>query len=408
MLESFKNMLVNLLRRCLHALEGKDDENLEFSRDQMHTILTHIEESVEICDEDANYLFVNKAFERLTGYSREEVIGKKPSLLRHPDIPDSHYKQMEESLLATGNWKGETKGLKKDGTSFYQNIILNQIHDESGKLICHISIRRDITDKKLDEQEKEKIIQMMIQTGKLSTIGDQAACLIHDINNPLAIISSACMVLNKSELSKKQQKNLDKIRLSVERMQRLVKGMQHYLHYDSESLESAVSIYEVLESAKELYNSQLKTGKIQIELDLKQGLPDLYGNRSQIESIFTNLISNSKDAFSLIDDNRKKRIIVTGYQDENNQLILDYSDNAGGIPDKVAKDLFEPFSTSKPKGKGTGLGMHILKTALNKLNGQVKVESVKGLGTKFKISFPIQSANDNPALNKKKKTGAAA
>ena len=239
-------------------------------------------------------------------------------------------------------------------------------------------------------QKQLKISEAInIQSAKLASIGVLASGVAHELNNPLTTVLGHANLLttSKNDPAKVEEK-AEKIKKAAERMRAIINHLRTFTRESKSTEMRHFDISEPINNALEFLRTQLELQEISINLSLSDSLIPIWGDMTQLESVFQNLLINSRDAFDDVKDNRKKQITITSLVEGKNVIIL-FEDNATGIPEKIKENIFDPFFTTKETGKGTGLGLSITRNIVDKHNGTISIESNCGKGTKFIIAFPI-------------------
>ncbi len=231
----------------------------------------------------------------------------------------------------------------------------------------------------------------LLQTDKLAALGKMAAGIAHEVNNPIAVIGEKASWMRdllseeefqKSENLREYQKSIEKIEEHVERVRKIVHNVLGFARRMEPHL-GEVNINAVLTQTMELLQNHARINNIEVHRNLESDLPVIAGDPSQLQQVFLNLIDNAIDAIG---------------KDGNIELItrrvgefieVDVRDDGPGIPKSQLSNIFDPFYTTKPGGKGTGLGLSISHTILEKMGGQIRVESREGKGTTFTVRLPV-------------------
>ncbi len=256
------------------------------------------------------------------------------------------------------------------------------------------------------EQLREKDAQL-VQSGKLATLGEMAAGIAHEMNQPLGSISLMAQGLMKAKSLNRLTDNLlnDKLTSIIEQVDRISKLITHLRTFarQSENTREAVSVNDPLTDTFKLIGQQLKNRNIKINASLDKNLEPIFADHNKLEQIFINIIGNARDALDDFENkvfeqnkkndipdwaqNWKKEINLKTYM-EYDFVVIEISDTAGGIPKSILSRIFEPFFTTKEVGKGTGLGLSITYGIVREFEGTIDVESEEFKGTMFKIKFP--------------------
>ena len=242
------------------------------------------------------------------------------------------------------------------------------------------------------DQEKEMMDKQIIETGKLASIGSLAAGIAHEINNPVAIMVEEAGwigdLLEEEEFRKSE--NLEEFERALKQIKtqgHRCKEITHKLLSFARKTDSRVQETQINDLVKELValsEQRAKYSKITIHPNLENNLPITYLAQSEMQQIILNLINNSVDAM----EKKGGELTITTYS-EGDVIGIKVSDNGPGIPESNLSRIFEPFFTTKPVGKGTGLGLSICYGIIQKMGGQIEVESVIDSGTTFHIRIPV-------------------
>lgn len=278
---------------------------------------------------------------------------------------------------------------KKNQSATENTIEECEFHD-----ICNVMFEEKIVqlqekNKSLSKElQEEKIFSQ--QTAKMATLGEMLSTLVHELKNPITtIIGYSEILMNREGIPENAQHDIEVISRSSQRIFGLVDHLLKFSRQGDVSSWGAVDINESINDTLLLMYQQIKVVDIHVHLDLEEELPGIWGEPTLTGSIFQNLIINSRDAFCEIKDERKKVIEVSSKYTDEKSIVITYTDNASGIDDETLKRMFEPFFTTKSVGKGTGLGLATLKKIVDEMEGEIKVESKKGKGTTFIMTFPV-------------------
>ena len=247
------------------------------------------------------------------------------------------------------------------------------------------------------EREKEKdfrtrMEQQMIATERLASLGTLAAGVAHEINNPLAIIRESAgwmkSILAKDELAEMPRRNdfemaLGKIENAVERARRITHQLLGSVKQTDAAL-SEVNLKGLLEETLSLQQKEAAGKKIELLLDVDSDMDLIWTDPYKLRQVLINLITNAIHATE-----SGGRITMMG-RSTADQVTLTIEDTGRGIPREHLKKIFEPFFSTKPPGEGTGLGLFVTRSIIDKLGGRIEVESRLGQGTKFSIRLPKQ------------------
>ena len=260
---------------------------------------------------------------------------------------------------------------------------------DSGEVV-HIAITNEITDKIRKEEELLEQKKMATHNAKLATIGEMAAGIGHEINNPLAVINGNISIIeklmngddcNKEEVSKR----LYNIKKASGRVEGIVKGLRSFSRKDDDTnkvFDFSELMRDSILMVKELYSLEGIVLDDYIEKDLL-----FNGNRGQIQQVIMNLLKNAKDAM----DGKTIKNLTVNIKKKDDYLELSVEDTGCGIPDSIKDKIFNPFFTTKDVNRGTGIGLSLCNNFIKENNGHLILKSKENEGTEFLIKFPYEA-----------------
>ena len=354
--------------------------------------------AVVITDPDGIIEYVNSAFTTLTGYGKDEVIGKKPRVLKSGKHDELYYRNIWETILNGNVWSGEIVNRKKDGRLYTEEMTITPVRNQHGITTHFIAIKQDITNQK-------QIQHHLFQTQKMESIGTLASGIAHDFNNILGIILGYTSLIEKNNSDNESvSKNLQVINKTVERGAKLVQQILTFARKTELTLD-VVDVNSVIsELARMLEETFPKT--ITIHLELAAHVPVLLIDQGQLHQVLLNLFVNARDAIQTAKMDAGtisiKTSVVPGSQVQSQYdnagsekyLNISVSDTGAGMDEKTIERIFEPFYTTKEMGKGTGLGLSVVYGIVKSYHGYIDVRSAPDSGTVFSIYLPVRFATN--------------
>jgi PAS domain S-box-containing protein len=345
-------------------------------------------------DSDPNPIFIldretfkildaNARAEGHYGYSKEELLrmsfvdlGYKEDAqeiaLRFRDVTD------HRSIVFS-----KKQHRRKDGSLFYTNIhVCGCSYMERDALIATTT---DVT----ESVEKEA---QLIQASKLATLGEMAAGIAHELNQPLNVMKIGSDFLREmaSEGKKVSEEELDtvtqEISSQVDRASGIINHMRDFSRV-ADTKADKVDVNTPIRDVFKILGQQLKLREIELELDLDEKLPPVAADKNKLEQVFINLVSNARHAMEEETSGSARLLRIRSFLD-NGDVVVTVSDTGIGIPKDIIDRIFEPFFTTKKVGRGTGLGLSISYGIVKDYGGTIRVESEVGKGTTFELRFP--------------------
>jgi signal transduction histidine kinase len=304
----------------------------------------------------------NKALENMTGLTRDATFGK-PTV---EAIPEDFLQRLSEHRhLYKQQWNGLTV-----------NFSITSLLDKTGAARGRLIIIDDITDRiRLEDQ--------LVQNEKLTSIGLLAAGVAHEVNTPLAVISSYSQMLRKQiPPGDSGFKLLEKITAQTFRASEIVNNLLSFSRMNAAEF-STVNIHKVINDTLSLLEHPLKTSRVRVNANLLAEAPTVTGNAGKLQQVFLNLFLNARDAMPDGGALDVRTAIVDG------RIEIVVTDSGAGISREHIKKIYDPFFTTKTAGKGTGLGLSVSYGIVQEHGGSISVESNVGRGTSFRLDFPL-------------------
>lgn len=413
------------------------------------SFMDHADEFMIIKDLEGRYVVINQKFKEILNLDYRDIIGKRPEDLGYDQLATELMHTTEQSVINSRRSVVQEKASLKSkeiGIEWLEEIIF-PIFDTQEKIKYIGILSRDITERKKAEtsialqqeqlkkayQELQQSQEIVIRQEKLASLGTMIAGIAHEINNPAQAIEFSLtglqlniddiheIIIELRNLSSRNQadlpnallnleklleiKQIDEIfqeissvvtdnKNSIARISRIIQNIKRLVHNNIELTDC--SINEIINDSISLVKNQIKN-QITIQTELAPAIPAFYGSPQELGQVFINMLLNAGDAVS------EKQIkqsdgfvkIKTSYLPEEKMIQITIQDNGIGIKDEVVDKIFDPFLTTKPVGKGTGLGLYISYQIIENHNGKISVASRYGEGTEFQILLPEKISDSN-------------
>lgn len=331
----------------------------------------HANDAIAVFDLSNKIIEVNPAFEKLYGWTREECIGKWIPLVPPTNISPAE-NRFERLLDGECFTLLETIDMKKDGTYFDAQISLSPIYNPSGEMIAVSVISRDIS--YIKENEK-----LLLQSEKLKLVGEIAAGVAHEIQNPMTVISGFVQMMNED----KSSEYYDYTTIIQTEIERVGLILEEFLVLSRPQIDTSteINIGDILTEVITFYQYEFQQRGITLSVKNKPEHTLIYGNKNQIKQVFINIIKNALEAIA------SDGTVTFETCEEDEQFYISIKDTGCGIPPHLLEKIFEPFYTTKTKG--TGLGMMIINKIIQDHGGKIEIRSNITKGTEVLINFPI-------------------
>ena len=403
-----------------------------------------IESSNIISKTDINGIitFVNEEFCRISGYSKEELVGANHNIVRHPDVPSATFKLLWETILQKNTYRSTVKNRAKDGSTFYVNTTVFPILNDKNEIEEFIAIRYDVTqsvhlsealiakdkeleqlnatlEQRVEEQTKallelnqtleERVLEevtknrdkdkVLFQQSRLASMGEMIANIAHQWRQPLSELNITLYKMNKIyhskdiEAASKFEKSHIHAKNIISKMSLTIEDFRSFFSPNRKN--ESFKLSEVVKEAIDIMQGTLEYHKINVTMDVKKEL-SVTGYFNEFSQVLINLFNNSIDAFC--NKKIKNRLIYIEIDTNSfKDAIIKVCDTASGIDDSILEKIFEPYFTTKHASVGTGLGLYMSEMIINNsMKGSIVAHNAEN-GVCFTITIPIANENkDTP------------
>lgn len=410
--------------------------------------------TIVITDLDGNIIFANPRFEETTGYSFGEAYMKNPRILKSGDQPDWYYKELWETISRGKVWKGEFKNQNKKGGYYWESATITPIKDAEGNILEYLAIKEEITERKLIEEKLEKTLmemevsnweykmlnqdlnqeverrkkveselklqkellqelnenlesqieaevnknrekdELMLLQSRQAAMGEMIGNIAHQWRQPLNAIGLMVYDLTDAfrfgeideEYLAKSEENIKSV---LQHMSGTIDDFRNFFKPNKEK--QAFALYDVVKTSVSFLDATLKNSGIRLITEIDKDIA-LFGYSSEFAQVLLNIINNAKDA--LTDNQTPVPVIRISGQRKDEFAVLKIIDNGGGINPSVLHKIFEPYFTTKEQGKGTGVGLYMSKTIIERnMGGGISVNNLRN-GAEFVITVPLSKAEN--------------
>lgn len=362
-----------VIARDVSEAKKKELDLLRFSNVVHYTV-----NPIQITDAQGRMVYVNPAFEKITGYTKEELIGQNPRIISSRKYSKDFWRKSWEQINAGKVWTGEIENRRKDGRAFFTQLLISPIIDSDGTVVGFLGAHRDVTDQKQLEQQ-------LMHSQKMESIGTLAAGIAHEVGNPLASISSIVQVLTRTMDDEKAKDKLGLVQSQVHRITKIIRDLVDFSR-PSNYLVQPTDVVRILTESVEIVKMGKKAKAITFVTHVRRHMPMLSLVPDQISQVFINILLNAVDALQ-----GKEGTITTEVTRNDEYVVVTITDDGCGIAEENMAKIFEPFFTTKRVGEGTGLGLWVSYGIVRSFAGDIRVRSVPGQETSFTVTLPLNT-----------------
>lgn len=366
---------------------------------QAYQVFKNTHDGIIITDENVNIINVNDAFIKCTGYELYEVLNKNPKILKSDKNSNDFYQDMWKEIKEKNYWDGEIVNRKKDGTNYIEWLTISAVYNDKNELVNYIGIFSDISKQKNQEEIIKEKERMLFNQSKMASMGEMLGNIVHQWRQPLSVISLAAGAIKIScdykEIYKDEEIKdfVDSISSSTNYLSETIDDFRNFFIQDTTN--EKFDSLEVINKTLKLLSSNFKYKQIEIVFR-KVETNTIMASENEFKQVLMNILNNAKDALVQNDEIKNKYIFIDINFDEND-VIIDICDNAGGIDEDIIEKVFEPYFTTKHKSIGTGIGLYMAEEIITKhMNGALFVcnkkyfyNDIEYEGANFSIKIPL-------------------
>jgi len=350
-------------------------DTLSRSEARYRNLVESASDAIVTLDANGRFTTVNHAAEIISGYRREELVGQWfAPMLSDDELPKAlaHF----QKALAGETGLFETQFYRKDGEGRTISVTYSTPQRDE-EVLCLI---RDVTDQKMLQEQ-------LIQSEKMSAIGQLVSGVAHELNNPLAGISAfAQLLLAEKRFPPDQRTAAETIYSEARRASRIVQNLLTFAR-QHKAEKGPAAINQVLDDTLELRGYELRVRGIDVRREYDEALPDTMGDAHQLQQVFLNLITNAEQAMERAEGRHHRLTVRT--RRAGDAIRIEIEDTGSGVPANLLERIFNPFFTTKPTGHGTGLGLSISLGIVREHEGRIWAENAPQGGARFVVELPV-------------------
>ncbi len=379
------------------ATDITERRRVDADRERLTTAIEQAGEAVVITDKKGIIQYINPAFERITGYAREEVLGQNPRILKSGQQDQVFYQTLWGIILRGDTWRGKMVNKKKNGTLYTEEAVISPVTDTQGRIAHFVAVKKDVT-------RELALKNQLHQAQKVESIGRLAGGVAHDLNNLLSpILGYAEMLREDLAAEDTKLESVDEILNAGMKARDLVRQLLAFSRKQTLELKR-IEINTVLKNFRKLLRRTIRED-IAIKYNLEPAPLPVMADVNQMEQVIMNLAVNAADAmptggFLTIETARaaldEEYAGMRPGVKPGDYLLLAVSDTGCGMDDYTRENIFEPFFSTKGE-QGTGLGLATVYGIIKQHNGNIWVYSEPDKGTTFKVYLPLAGDADVPS-----------
>lgn len=363
-------------------------------RDRLHQLSQAVEQSpgaVVITDTAGLIVYVNPAFERISGYAAAEALGRNPRFLKSGHTAPEEYARMWQTLAAGGVWHGRTRNRRKDGRYYWEETTIAPLRLPDGRITHYIALKQDISDRHRAEQELRVALVRAEEASRAKSAF--LATMSHELRTPLnAIIGFSDLIRQKmfGDAVDAYVQYAEDIHESGQRLRTVIGDVLEMAKLEAgryELQEELVHLHEALAWVLPLLDGMANDGKVALHVDVPSALPPMWADPLAVRQVLLNLIGN---AIKFTDPGGT--VWVTGALDDHGHAAITIRDTGIGIPEDERERIFEPFRQADMRlartYEGAGLGLTISRSFMELHGGSLSLDSRVGSGTTVTLRFP--------------------
>jgi PAS domain S-box-containing protein len=364
------------------------ERELRETNDFMKRLIESSPYAIIATDIKGNIILFNRAAEELLGHKAEEVSGRIHITQLYPSgVAKEVMKQLRSpDYGGIGRFTGsDFKVVDKWGKEIPIHLSAALVYQD-GQEVASVGIFTDLRPRLIMEHKLQETHLQLVQLEKLRSLGEMAAGVAHEINNPLGgILIYASLLMEGLAPDDAKRADLGQIVQEASRCKEIVKSLLEFARQSGPKME-LIDVNRAITDGLLFLENQASFHNIEIIKELDPSLPPILGNAGQLKQVFLNIMINAADAMH----GRGALTIKTFPSADENQVIIEFTDTGGGIPEDILPRIFDPFFTTKEVGEGTGLGLSMSYGIVKEHKGNIEVDTVAGSGTTFRVVLPVE------------------
>lgn len=333
--------------------------------------------------------YVNPHFTKVTGYKAIEAFGKNPRILKSEFTSSNEYKNLWDTLMSKKTWRGTFKNIDKDGNEFWESAIITPILNDNNEIMNFLAVKQEITKEVYLKEELKDKEEMMIAQSRHAAMGEMISMIAHQWRQPISVISMAANnTLVDLELDMLDNEELkDNTESILEQTKYLSQTIDDFRDFFKPNKEKELATpKDIMDETLKIMGKSLENNGINISINVKdEDKVKIYSR--ELLQVFINIIKNAKEAL-VTNDIANKNIEVSIFK-INKVVRTLISDNAGGVHEEIIPKIFDPYFSTKDEKSGTGLGLYMCKTIVEKhLSGEIGVYNCDD-GACFYVDLPV-------------------
>jgi PAS domain S-box-containing protein len=355
---------------------------------QYRRIVETAHEGIWELDADGRVTFVNRRMAELLGLPAEEVRGRRFWDFAF-DEDAAAARALFERRRAGVSEQAEVRLRNRAGEPVWTLVAARPLADDAGAFRGTLDLFTDITDRRRAEDNLRDTTRQLWQAARLAGVGELAASIAHELNNPLGTVALRVeQLLGKTPAGDPRRRSLEVVGQEVERMAGLVGNLLQFSRAGRDQI-STVDVTDEVVKTIELVGHYLKKRNIRVEPEFAPRVPIIQADRQQLRQVFLNLFTNAADAMPA-GGRLTPRVRAGEIEPAKPGVVIEVADTGTGIPPHLLPRVFDPFFTTKDEGKGTGLGLAICRRIVQQHLGKLEIESAVGAGTTIRITLPTR------------------
>jgi len=363
----------------LQVIETKKSDD---AHRRLATVVEQAAETILITELDGTIVYVNPAFERISGYTKEEVLGQNPRILASGKETVEFYELLWNTIRSGRVWQGHLTDRRPDGSLYEEEATIAPVRDASGTIINYVATKRDVS-------AEIALHDQLRHAQKIEAIGTLAGGVAHDFNNLLQAMLSLVELLEQKNVAPGDLDHMAALEAMIRRGSSLTHQLLLFARRET-SERATLDLNHLLRGIRDFVH-RITPANIHLRIEPSNELCSISADRGQIEQVVMNLAVNAIDAMS-----DGGALSIESGCDER-VAWLEVSDTGTGIPQPIRDRIFEPFFTTKEAGKGTGLGLSVVYGIVTAHKGTIGVTCPADGGTVFRVELPLEGIAAPPS-----------